>query len=83
TDVMTSMGGVFPGGVYPANMTPYNRLTSDTPGRSFRGKTTDGGISGEINWKIGDIAVTSITAYREYKAEAPGDVDYSNIDLLY
>ncbi|PNB34434.1 hypothetical protein C1X73_38235, partial [Pseudomonas sp. FW305-130] len=50
---------------------------------SFRGKTTDGGISGEINWKIGDIAVTSITAYREYKAEAPGDVDYSNIDLLY
>ncbi|WP_430991432.1 hypothetical protein, partial [Escherichia coli] len=34
TDVMTSMGAVFPGGVYPANMTPYNRLTSDTPGRS-------------------------------------------------
>ncbi|MGL4302758.1 MAG: TonB-dependent receptor [Sphingomonas sp.] len=83
TDVMTSMGAVFPGGVYPANMTPYNRLTSDTPGRSFRGKTTDGGISGEINWKIGDVALTSITAYREYKAEAPGDVDYSNIDLLY
>lgn len=83
TDVLTSLGGVFPGGVYPANATPYNRLTSDTPGRSFRGKTTDGGISGEINWKIGEVALTSITAYREYKAESPGDVDYSNVDLLY
>ena len=71
------------GGLFPNNGNPYNRLIAVTPGRSYRGTTTDGGISGELNWNFGSVSLTSITAYREYKSEGPSDTDYSNVDILY
>ena len=71
------------GGLFPNNGDPYNRRVAVTPGRSYRGLTTDWGVSGELNWNFGGIKLTSISAYRQYKSEAPGDVDYSNIDILY
>ncbi|MDB5700621.1 MAG: hypothetical protein JWL66_820 [Sphingomonadales bacterium] len=77
-NILQSLGGIF-----PAAGDPYNRRVATTPGRDYTGKTTDGGISGELNWNFGDVALTSITAYREYKSETPGDYDYSNVDLLY
>ncbi|WP_293881922.1 TonB-dependent receptor [Sphingomonas sp.] len=77
-DILQSLGGIF-----PAAGDPYNRRVATTPGRSYNGKTTDGGISGELNWNFGGASLTSITAYREYKAETPGDFDYSNVDLLF
>jgi iron complex outermembrane receptor protein len=61
----------------------YSRQISVSPGRSFAGKTTDGGISGEINYDFGGANITSITAYRDYKASQGGDIDYSSVDILY
>jgi outer membrane receptor protein involved in Fe transport len=62
---------------------PYSRNISVTPGRSFAGKTTDGGVSGELNWDFGGANLTSITAYRQYKSAQGSDTDYSTVDILY
>jgi outer membrane receptor protein involved in Fe transport len=61
----------------------YSREISVSPGRSFAGKTTDGGISAEVNYDFGGATITSITAYRDYKATQGGDIDYSSVDILY
>ena len=78
-DVLTSLGGIL-----PSAGDPYNRQISVSPGRTYRGTTTDWGGSGQIDWRLGGgTTLTSITAYRRYKSESPGDVDYNNVDILY
>ncbi|MBA3898473.1 MAG: TonB-dependent receptor, partial [Sphingomonadaceae bacterium] len=62
---------------------PYSRLISVSPGRSYRGITEDKGISGQVDYKFGAVTLTSITAYRDYKASQGGDIDYSSVDILY
>ena len=42
----------------------------------------DFGISGEINWQLGDITVTSITAYRDYQDLNTKDNDFTGVDIL-
>lgn len=76
--VLQSLGGRFPNGG-----DPYNRLIAVNPNRSYKGLTKDYGVSGELNWDLGGANLTSITAYRDYKSEQPGDVDYSNVDILF
>ena len=61
----------------------YSRNVSVTQGRSFAGKTTDWGVSGQLDWSLGKVNLTSITAYRDYKASQGGDIDYSSVDILY
>jgi outer membrane receptor protein involved in Fe transport len=76
--MMTSLGATF-----PSLGDPYNRQISVTPGRTYRGETRDWGLSGQIDYDFGDINLTSITAYRDYKSESPSDTDYSNLDILF
>lgn len=61
----------------------YGRNISVTPGRSFAGKTKDYGISGELNWDLGGVTLTSITGYREYRSGQGSDTDYGTVDILY
>ena len=75
-DILTSLGGVL-----PSNGNPYNRLAS--PNRTYRNTTTDGGVSGQLDWDLGGVKLTSITAYREYKAGGAADTDYGNVDIAY
>ncbi|NJC35064.1 outer membrane receptor protein involved in Fe transport [Sphingomonas jejuensis] len=82
-DVLRSLGGVFPGDAFPNRMDPYNRRVAVTSGRTFRNETKDYGISGQVDYDFGPATLTSITAYREYKAGGAGDYDYGNVDLLY
>ncbi len=77
-DVLTSLGGRFPNGG-----DPYNRQIAVNTNRSYEALTEDYGISGELNFELGSATLTSITAYRDYKAESAGDIDYSNVDILY
>ncbi len=42
----------------------------------------DFGISGEINWKLGAITLTSITAYRDYQDLNTKDNDFTGVDML-
>ncbi len=60
----------------------FARQTSITPGRNYDGKGTDWGLSGEINWDFGGAKLTSITAYRDWKAVRNQDADYTNLDIL-
>ena len=62
---------------------PYSRDVSVSPGRSYRGKTTDGGLSLEVGYDFGGAKLTSITGYRGYKATQGGDFDYSTVGILY
>ncbi|MDQ8756980.1 TonB-dependent receptor [Sphingosinicella sp. LHD-64] len=75
--VLQSLGGIF-----PSAGDPYNREIAITPGTSYEGKTEEWGVSGQIDWDIGGATLTSITAYRDYRSEQPGDVDYNNVDIL-
>ena len=75
-DVLKSLGGVFP-------TDPYSRQVAVTPNRTFRNTTTDGGLSGQLDWDLDKVKLTSITAYRVYKAGGAGDIDYTNVDITY
>ena len=61
----------------------FGRDVSVTPGRGYNGKTTDGGVSLEVNYDFGNVELTSITGYRGYKATQAGDLDYGTVDILY
>jgi outer membrane receptor protein involved in Fe transport len=61
----------------------YKRTIYATPGRSYKGETTDYGFSGQLDYDFGGAKLTSITAYRHYRSGQGGDVDYSAVDILY
>jgi outer membrane receptor protein involved in Fe transport len=63
---------------------PFSRDIYVTPGRTYKGRTRDWGVSGEVNYDLGEnTTLTSITAYRQYRSGQPGDIDYSPVDILY
>lgn len=73
-DLGQSLSGLNPG---------YSRRLYVTPGRSYGGETQDMGISGQLDYDFGDVKLTSITAYRDYRSDQGGDLDYSSVDILY
>jgi outer membrane receptor protein involved in Fe transport len=75
--IMRRMGAIF-----PSAGDPYNRQVAITPGQTYRNDTTDWGVSGQIDYDLGNVNVTSITAYRGYKSGGAADIDYGNLDLL-
>jgi outer membrane receptor protein involved in Fe transport len=80
-DILRRQGAAYPlAGTFPD---PFNRQVAVTPGQTYRNKTKDYGGSGQIDWDLGGATLTSITAYREYKAGNAGDVDYTNVDLTH
>ncbi|HEX8445860.1 MAG TPA: TonB-dependent receptor [Sphingomonas sp.] len=66
-----------------SQLDPYSRNITLTPGRTYRNKTTDYGGSGQIDYDLGPVKLTSITAYRQYKAGGAGDIDYNRADITY
>ena len=61
----------------------FDRVLSVTPGRDYGGETRDAGLSGQVDYDLGWGSLTSITAYRHYRSEQAGDVDYSTVDILF
>jgi len=76
-EVLRSLGGLV---TYPPQ-DPFSRNVTVSPGLTYRNTTRDWGVSGEINYEFGGATLTSISAYRYYKAGGAGDVDYSNVDI--
>jgi iron complex outermembrane receptor protein len=54
-----------------------------TPGRSYAEATEEQGISAQLDWDIGGMNFTSITAYRDWEAVRDQDVDFNLIDIAY
>ncbi|MDT9599501.1 TonB-dependent receptor [Sphingosinicella rhizophila] len=73
----------FFGETFPSGDDPYRRLISVSPGRTFRNKTEDYGVSLQVDYDLGPAALTSITAYREYKSGGAADLDYGRADIYY
>jgi outer membrane receptor protein involved in Fe transport len=60
-----------------------NRAMAVTPGRDLSEAVDEWGVSGELNWEMGNTTITSITAYRDWKATRNQDVDFSGMDRIY
>jgi outer membrane receptor protein involved in Fe transport len=46
-------------------------------------RTNDQGVSLQADWQIGGGTLTSVTAYRDWKATGGFDADFSTADILY
>ncbi|MGE0046382.1 MAG: TonB-dependent receptor [Hyphomonadaceae bacterium] len=69
-----------------ANTLPIDaeaRRVLTSPNRDFLEQVEEAGISGELNWDIGGIDLTSITAYRDWQAARGQDIDFNTVDLFY
>lgn len=67
----------------PAENRGYVYRTALSAGRGAFAPTEDWGVSGELNWALGNIDLTSITAYRDWKSTAAIDADFNALDILY
>ena len=81
--VLTGITGTTFAQYFPAYNDAYSRRIATSANRSYTGKTKDWGISGEINWNLGGVELTSITAYRDYDNTQAADADYGLADILY
>ncbi len=84
--VMNQIGALrgYPAGsVFPSGGDPFSRRIAFTPGRAYSNVTKDYGGSGQIDWNFGSAALTSITAYREYKSDGANDIDANVLDIGY
>jgi len=62
---------------------PFSRRVALNTGRSFRSDVRDWGLSGQIDWNMGDAALTSITAWRDWTSKRGQDADFSSLDLMW
>ncbi|MBA4094711.1 MAG: TonB-dependent receptor, partial [Candidatus Accumulibacter sp.] len=60
----------------------FARRTMLTPGRDYTSDVRDWGLSAEVNYDLGGAALTSITAYRNWRYIRGQDSDYTVLDLL-
>ena len=65
---------------------PFNRegrQMATSPNRSLSERVKEWGISGQLDWNLGDVTLTSITAYRDWRAVRSQDIDFSGADRAY
>ncbi len=62
---------------------PSDRIMAASPNRDFSERIRDYGVSGELNFDIGEAKFTSITAYRSWRAFRNQDIDFSGVDRAY
>lgn len=60
-----------------------SRRMAVSPGRRLLEQVDEWGVSGELTWELGDISLSSITAYRDWDARRGQDIDFSGIDRAY
>ena len=58
-----------------APLSPFNDYVTSN-NRELRDKTSQYGVSGEINYTMGNANLTSITSYRDFKAQSQQETDY-------
>jgi outer membrane receptor protein involved in Fe transport len=80
--VLNSSGVLVPTNLTFSNM-PLPRTQAISPNRDYGERVRDMGLSGELNWDLGGAKLTSITAYRDWRALRNQDIDFSGIDRAY
>ncbi|WP_088307213.1 TonB-dependent receptor [Novosphingobium sp. B 225] len=66
----------------PQGTDPYQRVAATTKGVPYRSDSKDWGLSGELSWKLGEVNLTAISAYRDYLNEQGQDADFQAMDIL-
>jgi outer membrane receptor protein involved in Fe transport len=61
--------------------TPFDRTAYGN--RNTTQKIEDQGVSGQIDYKLGDVKLTSITAARKWRAVTGQDSDFTAADIAY
>ena len=77
--IVRGLGGTIP---LPTDGSRFVRDTAITRGEGYFQATRDWGLSGEVNWALGGVNLTSITAYRQFKNKAGQDADFNSLDIL-
>jgi len=80
--LLTGGGGATPGGGVVA-ISPEDRNMSVTPGRGYGEATEEWGFSGQLDWDLGGVNLTSITATRSWDAVRDQDIDFTSADIAY
>lgn len=62
---------------------PSDRIMATSRNRDLSERVRDYGISGEFNFDLGGVNLTSITAYRDWRVLRNQDIDFSGIDRAY
>ena len=62
---------------------PKKREVAYSPNRDLTEKMREWGVSGQLDWDLGGVELTSITAWRDWKALRGMDVDFSGVDRAY
>jgi iron complex outermembrane recepter protein len=62
---------------------PEGRGMTVTPGRDYLEETDEWGASAQLDWDIGGMNFTSITAFRDWEALRNQDIDFNLIDIAY
>lgn len=65
------------------NVSPEEREMTVSSNRGYNESADDFGISGQLDWAIGDLTLTSITAYRNWTSTRDQDIDFSSVDRAY
>lgn len=73
----------YTGGSISISTRPEDRTQAVSPNRFYGEQVKDYGGSAEINWDLGNVNLTSITAYRQWRATRAQDIDFSGIDRAY
>jgi iron complex outermembrane recepter protein len=81
--IIEALGGRLSSGGSPAGSDPFARIAAVTPGRGYQQDVNEWGLSAEANYELDTLKLTSITAYRDWKANRSADSDYSSADILY
>jgi iron complex outermembrane receptor protein len=81
--VLTGITGTTFAQYFPGYNNAYSRRIATSANRSYTGITKDWGFSGQVDWNLGGVELTSITAYRDYKNTQAADADYGLADILY
>lgn len=76
TDVIELLGGHVPDYQHPFANVVYDNYDSKNNLKNW-------GFSGEVDYDVGPLTVTSITAYRESHTVTSQDPDFSSADLIY
>ncbi len=80
--ILTGGLGATPGGGV-TSLNAEDRTMTVTPGRSFAESTEEIGFSGQLDWDLGGVQLTSITAVRDWEAERDQDIDFTSADIAY
>jgi len=62
---------------------PKNRQMAASPNRNLNEAVREWGVSGQLDWTLGDVKLTSVTAYRDWRVTRGQDIDFSGIDRAY